>query len=176
MANADSNTSAHMEMTRGQTIIAGSVAALLKMPLGAKDDLFYVLHVCRCWVDELIETDNHAEYIALGGRLLAGFNVLRVVLGQPLPQYLIERLTVEEGQEGAPGPAPETDSDMLCEYCAALAQVLLGQQLATDLQVQMADLLYEVFGLLEENIKAPRFVRTTRGLATLDGNIVQGIH
>ncbi|HEY3987291.1 hypothetical protein [Cedecea sp.] len=176
MANADSNTFAHTEMTKDQTIIAEDIAALLKMPLGAKDDLFHVLHICRCWVDELIEIDNHAEYIALAGRLLAGFSVLRVVLEHPLPPHLIARLTVEEGQEAAARTVSDTDSSMLCDYCAALSQVLLGQQLAQGQQAQMTDLLYEVFGLLEENLTAPRFVRTKKGLAWTDGEIVQGIH
>lgn len=51
MANADSNTFAHTEMMKDQTIIAEDIAALLKMPLGAKDVLFHVLHICRCWVN-----------------------------------------------------------------------------------------------------------------------------
>lgn len=96
MANADSNTFKHTEMTKDQTIIAEGIAALLKMPLSAKDDLFHVLHICRCRVDELIEIDNHAEYLALAGRLLAGFSVLRVVLEHPPPPHLIELLKVED--------------------------------------------------------------------------------
>lgn len=176
MANADSNTFTHAEMTKDQTIIAMDIAALLKMPLGAKDDLFHVLHICSCWMDELVERHSHAEYIALVGRLLAGFNVLRVVLTHQLPPHLIERLTVEEGQEAAPCTVSEADSDVLCEYCCAVTQVLLGQQLGQAQQVQMTDLLSQLFSLLEENLTAPRFVRTKKGLAWTNGELVQGLH
>lgn len=176
MANADSNTFTHTAMTQDQTIIAQDIAALLKIPLGGRDDLFHVLHICRCWMDELIETHSHAEYIALVGRLLAGFNVLRVVLEHPLPPHLIERLTVEEGQEAAPCTVSEADSDMLCDYCGALTQVLLGQQLGQGQQAQMTDLLCQLFSLLEENLTAPRFVRTKKGLAWTNGELVQGLH
>ncbi|NIF47877.1 hypothetical protein F3J28_08865 [Enterobacter sp. Ap-1006] len=176
MANADSNTFAYTEMTKDQMIIAQDIAALLKMPLGAKDDLFHVLDICSCWVDELAETHSHAEYIALVGRLQAGFNVLRVVLTHPLPQHLIERLTVEEGHAAAPCTVSEADSDVLCEYCSAVTQVLLGQQLEQAQQVQMTDLLSQLFSLLEENLTAPRFVRTKKGLAWTNGELVQGLH
>ncbi|SQC94089.1 Uncharacterised protein [Cedecea neteri] len=78
MANADSNTFTHAEMMKDQTIIAEDIAALLKIAAGRKGRLIHVLHICRGWMDELAERHSHAEYIAaLGGRLLAGFNVLR---------------------------------------------------------------------------------------------------
>lgn len=176
MAGADSNTFIHPEIKDDQKLMAGDITALLKTPLGATDDLFHVLNVCRCWAGELIETDNHVEYIALCGRLLSGFNVLRAVLDNPLPQYLIEQLTVEEGQLDKLRTPLETESETLCEYCSALTMVLLNQELSAEQQVQITDLLYEVFGMLEEDLKAPRFVRTKKGLAMIDGGVLPGIH
>ncbi|SUX27842.1 Uncharacterised protein [Cedecea davisae] len=176
MTGTDSNTFSQQKVTGTQNLIAGDIAALLKIPMGAKDDLFYVLNVCRRCVGELIETDNHVEYIALCGRLLAGFNVLRVVLDNPLPKYLIEQLTVEEGYSEALRTALETESETICDYCAALSMVLLNQQLSAGQQIQITDLLYEVFIMLDQDLKAPRFVRTKKGLAMIDGGIVSGVH
>ena len=83
MANADSNTIARPGITEERSIIAENITALLKIPLGDRQDLFQVLAICQLYVDELIETHNHAEYIALCGRLLAGLNALKVVFTCP---------------------------------------------------------------------------------------------
>lgn len=176
MANADSNTSAYAEITGNQSIIAGDVSALLKIPLGATHDLFQVLDVCRHYIDELTETNNHAEYMALCGRLLAGLNVLRVVLNHPLPPHLIEQLTVKEGSHVEFRSPFSTDSERVCGYCASLTMLLLNQQVSLYQQEHITEMLYEVFSMLAEDLKAPRFVRTETGLAMLSGEAVPGIH
>lgn len=176
MANGDSNTSTKMEIKGNQKIIAGSVADLLKIPLSTRQDLFQVLDVCQRYADELIETDDHAEYMALCGRLLAGLNVLKAVLKLPLPAHLIEQLTVKERRKGAERGLPQTESDLACDYCAALTVVLLNQQVSQRQQVHIAGLLFEMLDMLAEDLKAPRFMRTAKGLAMLGGETVPGIH
>ncbi|SQC94090.1 Uncharacterised protein [Cedecea neteri] len=100
-----------------------------------------------------------------------------MVLTHPLPQHLIEQFKRwKRGKRRHPGTVSEADSDVLCEYCCAVTQVLLGQQLGQAQQVQMTDLLSQLFSLLEENLTAPRFVRTKKGLAWTNGELVQGLH
>jgi len=176
MAIADSNTFVRTEITADQTVIAGSIAALLKIPLGATHDLFQVLDMCQRYADELIETNNHAEYMALCGRLLAGLNVLKVVLKSPLPKHLIEQLTVNENNADEYRSPIATDSETTCEYCSALTMLLLNQQVTLDQQDHIIELLFDLLMMLAEDLKAPRFVRTTMGLAMIGGEAIPGIH
>ena len=176
MAIADSNTFARPEITATQSIIAGDIAALLKIPLGVTHDLFQVLDICQRYADELIETNNHAEYMALCGRLLAGLNVLKVVLKSPLPKHLIEQLTVSENNAGEYRSPITTDSETTCEYCSALTMLLLNQQVTVDQQDHITELLFDLLMMLAEDLKAPRFIHTTTGLAMIGGEAVQGIH
>ncbi|MRT13573.1 hypothetical protein GJV07_14920 [Enterobacteriaceae bacterium RIT711] len=176
MAIADSNTFVRAEITADQTVIAESIAALLKIPLGATHDLFQVVDICQRYADELIEIDNHAEYMALCGRLLAGLNVLKVVLKSPLPKHLIEQLTVNENNADEYRCQLSTDSETTCEYCSALTMVLLNQQIMPEQQEQISELLFELLTMLAEDLKAPRFVRTTTGLAMIGGEAIPGIH
>lgn len=176
MAIADSNTFVRPEITGNQSVIAGDVAALLKMPLGATHDLFQVLDICQRYADELIETNNHAEYIALCGRLLAGLSVLKVVLKSPLPKHLIEQLTVNENNADEYRSPLATDSETTCEYCSALTMLLLNQQVTLDQQDHITELLFDLLMMLAEDLKAPRFIRTTTGLAMIGGEVVPGIH
>ncbi|WP_435929959.1 hypothetical protein [Dryocola sp. BD613] len=176
MANADNNTFTRPEITGARSVIAGDLTALLKIPLGATHDLFQVLDICQLYADELIETHNHAEYIALCGRLLAGLKVLNVVLKSPLPEHLIEQLTVKESDVGEYHNPLLPDSETVCEYCTALTMVLLNQQVSPDQQEHIAELLSEMLAMFTEDLKAPRFIRTTAGLAMLGGEAVPGIH
>ena len=176
MAVANSNTFARPEITAAQSVIAGNIAALLKIPLSATHDLFQVVDICQRYADELIEVNNHAEYMALCGRLLAGLNVLKVVLKSPLPKHLIEQLTVNDNNYDEYRSPLSTDSETTCEYCCALTMVLLNQQITLDQQEQISELLFELLSMLAEDLKAPRFIRTTTGLAMIEGDAVPGIH
>ncbi len=176
MAIADSNTIVRPEITGDQSVIAGTITALLKMPLGATHDLFQVLDICQLYTDELTETHNNAEYIALCERLLAGLTVLKVVLNAPLPKQLIEQLTVKESQTDEYRNPRLPDSQTACDYCSALTMVLLNQQVSQDQQEHIAELLSEMLAMLTEDLKTPRFIRTAKGLAMMDGEALQGIH
>lgn len=176
MAIADSNTFVHTEITDNQSVIVKGVAALLRIPLNATHDLFQVLDICQCYTDELIENNNYAEYVALCGRLLAGLDILKAVLKSPLPKHLIEQLTVNESNAHEYRIALSTDSETICEYCSALTLVLLNQQVLPDQQEHITELLCEMLAMLAEDLKAPRFIRTTAGLAMINGEAVPGIH
>ncbi|WP_310606456.1 hypothetical protein [Buttiauxella brennerae] len=167
MANADSNTFAHPE-------IESAITALLKTPLGSTHDLFQVLDNCQSYVDALIENDNNTECMALCGRLLAGLEVLKAVLREPLPDHLIEKLTTTDTNDYR-CPLP-TDSETLREYCTALTIVLLNQQNSAELTAHITGILFELTNLLVEDLKAPRFINTDAGLTMISGEAASGIH
>ncbi|OAT33663.1 hypothetical protein M975_1024 [Buttiauxella brennerae ATCC 51605] len=172
MAIADGNTFVHAEITENQSVIAGNVSALLKIPLGVTHDLFQVLDICQRYADGLIDAHNHAEYIALCGRLLAGLNVLKTALNSPLPKHLIEQLTVDENDADEYRHSLSTDSLTTCEYCSALTMVLLNQQATAEQQDHIAELLFDLLMMLADDLKAPRFIRTATGLAMIGGEAI----
>jgi hypothetical protein len=176
MANANSNTDVRHDFTSTPSIFDLEITALLELPVSPALDLFQILDRCQCYVDALIENDSTTERMALCGRLFAGLEVLKLVLEQPLPDYLVVQLTVDEGQPcGAVNPLT-ADSDMLCGYCSALTLVLLSQQQPTDLSDQLIEMLYDMLHVLADDLKAPRFIRTSHGLAMIDGEALLQVH
>ncbi len=176
MANADSNTHARPEITPQQPAFAGSIATLLKKPQGVAMDLFQVLDICQQYAEGLIENENHTECMALCGRLLAGLEVLKSVLKAPLPDHLIEQLTLKETETSDYRTPLTTDSETLCDYCTALTIVLLNHQEPPDQREQITGMLYEIIYVLAEDLKVPRFVRVAGGLKMIEGEAATGIH
>ena len=176
MANTNTITTHPLETAYPQPVIESAITTLLKTPLGATHDLFQVLDACQHYVDALIENDDNTERMALCGRLLAAFEVLKVALKVPLPAHLIERLTVDVTEpDNYRGPL-STDSETLREYCSALTILLLQQQQSPEQSEHITGLLFELINVLVEDLKAPRFVRTDAGLAMMSGEVVPGIH
>lgn len=87
------------------------------------------------------------EHMALCGRLLAGLEVLKIVL-----------------------------DEQLREYCSALTIVLLNQQESAEQQETIIGLLFEMINALVEDLKAPRFIRTDSGLAMIDSPAGNNLH
>ncbi|WP_210497895.1 hypothetical protein, partial [Pantoea ananatis] len=119
MANTDSNTTAHHQIVDIQPVIESAISNLLKTPLGTTHDLFQVLDTCVRYVDALVECNELAARMALCGRLLAALEVLRVLLDQPLPEHLIERLTVDKVEHKACRSGGSIDSEEMRQYCSA---------------------------------------------------------
>ena len=169
MANADSNTFARPE-------IEPAVTTLLKTPLAISMDLFQILDCCQLHADALIENDNNTERMALCGRLCAGLEMLKVGLNAPLPEHLIQRLTVDAAEPDNYRSPLSTDSETLREYCAALTLVLLQRQQPLEQEEHITGLLFELINVLVEDLKAPRFVRTDAGLVMISGDGEALIH
>lgn len=177
MANADSNTQTHPEITPHDPAFAGSIATLLEKPQGAAMDLFQVLDICEQYAGHLLENQNQTERMALCGRLLAGLEVLKSALKAPLPDHLIEKLTLKESEASIRYNPIATDSETLREYCAALTIILLNQQESPEQRQQMTGILYELITVLAEDLKAPRFVRSLDGgLAMTSGGALNLVH
>ena len=176
MANTNTTTTNPPETAYPQSVIESAITTLIKTPLGATHDLFQVLDACQHYVDALIENDDSTECMALCGRLLAAFEVLKVALKAPLPTHLIERLTVDVAEPDNYRGALSTDSETLREYCAALTLLLLQRQQSAEQEEHITGLLFELVNVLVEDLKTPRFVRTEGGLAMISGEAVPGIH
>ena len=167
MANEDSTTQASPEITPHDPAFAGDIATLLQKPQGAAMDLFQVLDICEHYAEHLLENKNLTERMALCSRLLAGLEVLKSALKTPLPDYLIEKLTLKESEVSIYYNPMATDSEPLREYCVALTIVLLNQQESPEQRQQMTGLLYELITVLAEDLKAPRFIRSLDGGLTM---------
>ena len=169
MATADSNTNARSE-------IEPAVTTLLKTPLNTAMDLFQVLDYCQHHADVLIESDDRTERMALCGRLYAGLEVLKVVLKAPLPEYLIERLTLKAANPDDYHCPLSTDSETLREYCSALTMVLLQGPQPYEQEEKIAGLLSELLDVMVDDLKAPRFVRSASGLILLNEDSEPVVH
>ncbi|MDW8845085.1 hypothetical protein SD961_04130 [Erwinia sp. MMLR14_017] len=164
MAIPDSTTTSCTEIICPTPECKPTFDTLLKMPIGTTMDLFQILDCCQSLVDALIETDDNNNRMALCGRLYAALKVSEVVLKAPLPASLIERLTADVAEAEDYCCPLSADSETLREYCAALTLLLLQHQQPPEQEEQIAGVLYELIGVLNEDLKAPRFVRTTDGL------------
>lgn len=162
MANHDSTTTANPQSPGFQPVTQAEISALLKTPLGTSHDLFQVLDICEQYAEVLIENKDIVERMALCGRLYAGLEVLKVVLDKPLPEHLIETLTAEKSEI--------KDDDW------ALTLVLLNQQESAGQESTITGLLFELINLLNDSLRAPRFVRTPSGLAMIDNSSVDSVH
>ncbi|MEZ7210862.1 hypothetical protein HN028_11260 [Pantoea ananatis] len=176
MANTDSNTTAHHQIVDIQPVIESAISNLLKTPLGTTHDLFQVLDTCVRYVDALVECNDIADRMALCGRLLAALEVLRVLLDQPLPEHLIERLTVDKVDHKACRSGGSIDSEEMRQYCSALTLVLLNQQAPADLQKHITGLLFQMVNIMADDLTAPRFLRTESGLMMIESKFTHIVH
>ncbi len=175
MANTDSNTTAHHQIVDIQPVIESAISNLLKTPLGTTHDLFQVLDTCVRYVDALVECNELAARMALCGRLLAALEVLRVLLDQPLPEHLIERLTWIKVMT-KPVAKGLIDSEEMRQYCSALTLVLLNQQAPADLQKHITGLLFQMVNIMADDLTAPRFLRTESGLVMIESKFTHIVH
>ena len=93
---------------------------------------------------------------------LACLALLRPTLGEPIPPHLIDRFTVDVLPDVLPEFTP--DADLLCDYCLALAQVLLGRSLLPETETTLNGLLCDLVWYFADGLKAPRWIRTTDGV------------
>ncbi|WP_286175419.1 hypothetical protein [Enterobacter sp. Cy-643] len=83
MVNADSTTTANTENLVFQPVTESAIGTLIKAPLGASHDLFELLEASQAYVDELVESKDVTDCMALCGRLLAGLDVRSAFTGSP---------------------------------------------------------------------------------------------
>ena len=89
--------------------------------------------------------------------MLTGLSLLRATLNDPIPEHLVERFIVDEPP--ANPPRFEPDSEQLCGYCLALAQLLTSRVLPSGTEQPLSDLLFGLVGYFAAELKAPRWLR-----------------
>ena len=110
------------------------------------------------------------------GEIEWGVSALKIVLQAPLPNHLIKNLTVDITQPDNYRCALTTDSETLREYCASLTIVLLNQLESPEQQEHIIGILFELVNVLAEDLKAPHFVNSVKGLVMMSGEEIPGIH
>ncbi|WP_347254561.1 hypothetical protein [Leminorella grimontii] len=137
---------------------------LLNIPFTANTDFTTLADYCEQFAEALTESDDPALRLALCGRLISCFSLLRGTLNDPIPEHLAERFIVDEPP--ANPPCFEPDSEQLCDYCLTLAQLLAGRALPLGAEQTIGELLFGLVGYFVAELKFPRWlrVRTADGL------------
>ena len=127
----------------------------LLSPITASMDLFQLLDVCESLADELIECKKDTKHQALCGRIAHCLEVMKTTFDQPLPAYLVDRLTSEKEVK----IEVNHDSEIQRQYCHALTQTLLSRAHTTEVNRALTGMLFELINELVEDLQAPRFLR-----------------
>ncbi|MEQ9771576.1 hypothetical protein ABRQ03_12020 [Pectobacterium jejuense] len=139
---------------------------LLTVSFSAKTDFITLADHCERLAEALMETYDSALKLALCDRLAACLALLRPTLNEPIPPHLTERLTVNTLP--AISPCIEQDSELLCDYSFALAQLMVGYVLPQNMPRTLTVLLGELVRHFAAGLKAPRWVRTADGVKFID--------
>ena len=132
---------------------------LLVIPFSAVTNFTTLADYCEHFAETIIECHDLALKMAPCGRLSTCLALLRPTLGEPIPPHLIDRFTVDVLPDVLPEFTP--DADLLCDYCLALAQVLLGRSLLPETETTLTGLLCDLVWYFADGLKAPRWIRTT---------------
>ncbi|WP_174871858.1 hypothetical protein [Pectobacterium polaris] len=139
---------------------------LLTVLFNAKTDFIVLADHCERLAEALTESDDPALTLALCDRLAACLALLRPTLSEPIPPHLTERLTVNTLP--AISLCVEQDSELLCDYSFALAQLMVGYVLPQSMTRTLTVLLGELVRQFAAGLKAPRWVRTADGVKFID--------
>lgn len=130
----------------------------LNLSFDAETDFIVLANYCEHFADALIESDSPGLKRALCYRLSECCELLQSKLNDPIPQHLVASLTVDELPDTA--PIFEPDSDHLCGYCHALAQLLSNHHFNVAEEKSLTGLLFELTCYFADEVRAQRFVRT----------------
>ncbi len=153
-------------MATTPTQIHFSQDSLLTLAFDASDDFTQLAGYCERLVENLVECHSLPERLALCSRLTAMLTLLQPALAKPIPRRLIESLTVDDIPETSPCFEPETE--LLCDYCLTLAQLLSGRAFLPEMEQSLNGLLFELVCYFSDELRTPRFVRTATGVKLID--------
>ena len=97
---------------------------LLTVPFSATMDFTVLAEHCEHFAQMLIEDDDPTLKMAICGRLNACLMLLQPGLLDPIPEHLIESLTVDVPPDDYPRFEPECTQ--LCCYCLLLRRGVYG--------------------------------------------------
>ncbi|EMA2216869.1 hypothetical protein U2G15_001170 [Escherichia coli] len=140
---------------------------LISVPFNAATDFTLLAEHCKQFAEILIEHDDPTLKMAFCGRLNACLRLLQPSLLDPIPDHMMDSLTVDTLPTRSPRFDPECTE--LCHYCLALTQVLTGQGLLPETRDHLGCLLYDLIHYFSDEITAPRWLRTADGVKFIDG-------
>ena len=154
------------------TTIHNQIHPLLTVPFSAATEFTILAQYCENFAETLAESSDPSLRIALCGRLSACLMLLQPTLLDPVPSHLVESLTIET----LPSRPSRFDIECtdLCHYCLALTQILSGQGLLPKIWNDLSCLLHELIHYFAAEIKAPRWIRTAKGVTFIDEAIETG--
>lgn len=127
----------------------------------------FVAAAAHC--EQLAVTAQDAESMTLQRELYqklhSGLSQLLPVLNDPIPDAAREPFIVDTLPSSP--PALDCDSDLLCEYCIALSELLAAGRMPISVEETLQGLLCDLIRLLTDHIAAPRWLRTAEGLRPL---------
>lgn len=113
----------------------------------------------------LIDNKDPTERRVICQFLQTSLEKLRPTLNEPIPPHLMDAFTVDTLPETIPRFEPDTDQ--LCDYCLALSELLNEEALPAAMEKALRGLLCELVWLFAEELKAPRWLRTTDGVKAI---------
>lgn len=139
---------------------------LLTVPFNAATDFTVLADYCEQFAEILTESNDPALKMAFCGRLNACLTLLQPSLLDPIPDHMVESLTVDMLPASTPRFEPECTE--LCHYCLALTQILTTQGLLPETRNYLSCLLLELILYFSAEITAPRWIRTADGVKFID--------
>ena len=138
---------------------------LLAVPFNAATDFTVLAEHCANFAGTLIESNDPTLKMALCGRINASLMLLQPTLLEPVPEHLVESLTVNAPPEDFPRFTPECTE--LCNYCLALTQTLAGTGLSSETEKYLSWLLFDLLSYFSAEMRAPRWLRTAEGVVEI---------
>lgn len=138
---------------------------LLAVPFNAATDFTVLAEHCENFAGTLIESNDPTLKMALCGRINASLMLLQPTLLEPVPEHLVESLTVNAPPEDFPRFTPECTE--LCNYCLALTQTLAGTGFSSETEKYLSWLLFDLLSYFSAEMRAPRWLRTAEGVVEI---------
>ena len=138
---------------------------LLFVDVEPETDFIATIVHCEKLAADAMEAEHTATQHELYQRLNDCLSALRPTLLDPIPEEMEEQFTV--AARPISPPVMETESDMLCDYCLALSELLSGKHLSLDIEEALKGLLYELTCFLADTMQAPRWLKTPSGKVPL---------
>lgn len=142
--------------------ILTQIHPLLSTPFSSPMDFTVLAEHCEQFAETLLESEEPGLRLALSARLAECLAHLQLTLNDPIPPHLIESLTVDDFP--VTSPRFEPDAELLCEYCLALAQILMDRALLPEMEHTLTGLLFDLVSYFADELKAPRWIRTAHGV------------
>ncbi|WP_410013122.1 hypothetical protein [Sodalis sp. C49] len=135
--------------------------AFFSVPFRSTTDFTVLAGHCEQFAETLRESSDTTRRQALSARLAECLAQLQPTLNDPIPPHLIVSLTVDDFP--VTSPRFEPDAELLCEYCQALARILMDRALLAEMEHTLTGLLFELVSYFADELRAPRWIRTAHG-------------